>query len=97
MRKYYDEITRIAGNVVSVTATGVGYDELAIITSKRGRSLAQVIHLLRIPHDLMLCETDPIQSQAPRFLNRIQGVHVAARGAGSGMYMKINTHCFHPL
>ncbi len=45
MRKYYDEITRIAGNVVTVTATGVGYDELAIITTSRGDSLAQVIHL----------------------------------------------------
>jgi V/A-type H+/Na+-transporting ATPase subunit B len=45
MRKYYDEITRIAGNVVTVTATGVGYDELAIITTGRGDSLAQVIHL----------------------------------------------------
>ena len=45
MRKYYDEITRIAGNVVTVTATGVGYDELAVITTSRGDSLAQVIHL----------------------------------------------------
>ncbi|MBN1943572.1 MAG: V-type ATP synthase subunit B [Phycisphaerae bacterium] len=45
MRKYYDEITRIAGNVVSITATGVGYDELAVITSNRGTSLAQVIRL----------------------------------------------------
>jgi V/A-type H+/Na+-transporting ATPase subunit B len=45
MRKYYDEITRIAGNVVTVTATGIGYDELAIITTSRGDSLAQVIHL----------------------------------------------------
>ncbi len=45
MRKYYDEITRIAGNVVSVTANGVGYDELAILTTQRGPSLAQVIRL----------------------------------------------------
>ena len=45
MRKYYDEITRIAGNVVTVKATGVGYDELAVITSDRGPSLAQVIRL----------------------------------------------------
>ena len=45
MRKYYDEITRIAGNVVTVTATGVGYDELAVISSNRGSSLAQVIRL----------------------------------------------------
>jgi len=45
MRKYYDEITRIAGNVVTVTAGGVGYDELAVITTSRGPSLAQVIRL----------------------------------------------------
>jgi len=45
MRKYYDEITRIAGNVVTVTAEGVGYDELAVVAIKRGPSLAQVIRL----------------------------------------------------
>jgi len=45
MRKYFDEITRIAGNVVTVKATDVGYDELAVITSERGCSLAQVIKL----------------------------------------------------
>jgi len=45
MRKYYDQITRIVGNVVTVKATGVGYDELAVIASARGSSLAQVIRL----------------------------------------------------
>jgi V/A-type H+/Na+-transporting ATPase subunit B len=45
MRKYFDQITRIAGNVVTVKATGPGYDELAVITSDRGSSLAQVIRL----------------------------------------------------
>jgi V/A-type H+-transporting ATPase subunit B len=45
MRKYYDEITRIAGNVVTVSAGGVGYDELAIIQTDNGASLAQVIRL----------------------------------------------------
>ena len=45
MRKYFDQITRIAGNVVSITASGVGYDELAVITTDRGPSLAQVIRL----------------------------------------------------
>jgi len=45
MRKYYNEITRIAGNVVTVTAAGVAYDELAVITTARGDSLAQVIRL----------------------------------------------------
>jgi V/A-type H+-transporting ATPase subunit B len=45
MRQYYDQITRIAGNVVTVTATGVGYDELAVITTDTTSSLAQVVHL----------------------------------------------------
>ena len=45
MRKYYDEITRIAGNVVTVRASGIGYDELAVITTGQGTSLAQVIRL----------------------------------------------------
>jgi len=45
MRKYFDAIQRIAGNVVTVDAAGVGYDELATITSGRGESLAQVIRL----------------------------------------------------
>lgn len=45
MRKYFDEITRIAGNVVTVKADNVGYDELAVISSSRGSSLAQVIRL----------------------------------------------------
>jgi V/A-type H+-transporting ATPase subunit B len=45
MRKYYDQITRIAGNVVTVSASGVGYDELAVVTAQRGSSLAQVIRL----------------------------------------------------
>ena len=45
MRKYFDQITKIAGNVVTVVAQGVGYDELAVISSDRGASLAQVIRL----------------------------------------------------
>lgn len=45
MRKYYNEITKIAGNVVTITASDVGYDELAIIETRRGPSLAQVIRL----------------------------------------------------
>ena len=45
MRKYYDQITRIAGNVVTVTAEGVGYDELAIVANDKTSSLAQVINL----------------------------------------------------
>ena len=45
MRKYYDEITRIAGNVVTVTAEGIGYEELAVITTPTKTSLAQVIRI----------------------------------------------------
>jgi len=45
MRKYYDEITRIAGNVVTVIAAGIGYEELAIVTSRTRTSLAQVIRI----------------------------------------------------
>jgi len=45
MRKFYDEITRIAGNVVTVTATDVGYDEMAVITTRNSESLAQVIRI----------------------------------------------------
>ncbi len=45
MRKYFDTIEQIAGNVVSVRAAGVGYDELAHVSTSRGDSLAQVIRL----------------------------------------------------
>jgi V/A-type H+-transporting ATPase subunit B len=45
MRTFYDEITKIAGTVVTVKATGIGYDELASITTDQGTSLAQVIRL----------------------------------------------------
>ena len=47
MRKTYDEITRIAGNVAAVRAMGVGYEDLAVITTAFGPSLAQVIRLDR--------------------------------------------------
>ena len=45
MKTYYDEISAIAGNVVTVKAQGIGYDELAVITTGHGSSLAQVIRL----------------------------------------------------
>ena len=45
MRTFYDEISQIAGNVVTVKAQGIGYDELAVITTSHGSSLAQVIRL----------------------------------------------------
>jgi len=45
MRKYYDQIIRIAGNVITVRARDISYDELAVVTSADGSSLAQVIRL----------------------------------------------------
>jgi V/A-type H+/Na+-transporting ATPase subunit B len=45
MRKYFDRITRIAGNVVTVQATAVGYEELAVIAGPTHSSLGQVIRL----------------------------------------------------
>jgi V/A-type H+/Na+-transporting ATPase subunit B len=47
MRKYFDRITRIAGNVVTVKADAVGYEELAVISGADDSSLAQVIRLER--------------------------------------------------
>ena len=54
MRKYYDEITRIAGSVATVKGEGVGYDELAVITTSYGPTLAQVIRLERNEVSLQL-------------------------------------------
>ena len=45
MQKVYNKILSIAGNVVTVRAEDVAYEELAEITSRRGKSLAQVIKL----------------------------------------------------
>jgi len=45
MRKVYSKIDQIAGNVVSLKAKDVGYEDLAVIESERGTSLAQVIKL----------------------------------------------------
>jgi len=45
MRKVYQKIEQIAGNVIAVKADGVGYRELAEVTSPFGTSLAQVIRL----------------------------------------------------
>lgn len=46
MRKVYHRIIQIAGNVITVEAENVGYNDLAEVTSSRGTSLAQVIRLL---------------------------------------------------
>jgi len=45
MRKVYHKIIQIAGNVITVEADHVGYNELAEVTGKQGTSLAQVIRL----------------------------------------------------
>jgi V/A-type H+-transporting ATPase subunit B len=45
MKKVYDEILSVAGNVITVKAENIAYEELAEITSSRGKSLAQVIKL----------------------------------------------------
>jgi V/A-type H+-transporting ATPase subunit B len=45
MLKTYQQIEQIAGNVIVVKASDVGYRELAQVTSAQGTSLAQVIRL----------------------------------------------------
>ena len=45
MRKVYHRIIQIAGNVITVEADNVAYNDLAEVTSSRGISLAQVIRL----------------------------------------------------
>ncbi len=45
MQKIYNRIIQIVGNVVTVEAKDIGYRDLAEITSKTGKSLAQVIRM----------------------------------------------------
>jgi len=45
MRKVYHKIIQISGNVITVEAENVAYNELAEVSSARGVSLAQVIRL----------------------------------------------------
>jgi V/A-type H+-transporting ATPase subunit B len=45
MQKIYNRIIQIAGNVITVEAKDVGYGDLAEISSKAGKSLAQVIRI----------------------------------------------------
>ena len=42
MNKVFNRIESIVGNVITVKATGVHYNELAQITTRVGKSLAQV-------------------------------------------------------
>jgi len=50
MKKIYSRVEHIAGNVLSLRAEGVKYGELAVVSSPRGESLAEVI---RIEGDLV--------------------------------------------
>ena len=45
MKKIYNKITQISGNVIVLSATGIRYGELAVITSERGDSFAEVIRI----------------------------------------------------
>ena len=45
MKKVYSKITSIVGNVITVKASGIAYEELAEVKTSRGKSLAQVIKL----------------------------------------------------
>ncbi len=45
MHKVYTDIVQIAGDVITVEAEGVGYNDIAEVTTRRGASLAQVIRL----------------------------------------------------
>jgi V/A-type H+/Na+-transporting ATPase subunit B len=45
MQKVYTNILQIAGDVITVEAEGVGYLEIAEVTTKHGVSLAQVIRI----------------------------------------------------
>ncbi len=45
MRKVYSKIESISGNVISVSAEGVKYNDLAVVTSSHGESLSNVIRM----------------------------------------------------
>ena len=45
MHKIYTDIIQIAGDVITVEAEGIGYNDIAEITGRYGSSLAQVIRL----------------------------------------------------
>lgn len=45
MQKVYSKIESISGNVITVKATGVHYKELAVVGSRYGSSMAEVIRL----------------------------------------------------
>ncbi len=45
MHKVYTDIVQIAGDVITVEAEGIGYNDIAEVATRRGVSLAQVIRL----------------------------------------------------
>lgn len=45
MHKVYTDISQIAGDVITVEAEGIGYNDIAEVATRRGVSLAQVIRL----------------------------------------------------
>ncbi|HBY17702.1 MAG TPA: V-type ATP synthase subunit B, partial [Candidatus Marinimicrobia bacterium] len=45
MKKVYNRILSVVGNVITVRAEGVSYEELAEVTTSRGKTLAQVIKI----------------------------------------------------
>ena len=45
MQKVYTRIIQIAGDVITVEAEGVGYSDIAQVSTKHGSSLAQVIRI----------------------------------------------------
>jgi len=70
--KIYTEITRIAGDVITVEAEGVGYRELAEVRSPQGLSLAQVIRIdgKRVSLQVLAGSRGITTDARVRFLNR---------------------------
>jgi len=50
MQKVYNKILSVTGNVITVKAEGIANEELAEISTSRGKSLAQVI---KLDHDIV--------------------------------------------
>ncbi|MBU2438032.1 MAG: V-type ATP synthase subunit B, partial [Acidobacteria bacterium] len=76
MRKFRERITRISGAVVEVNATGVAYDELAVLSTSFGSSLAQVIKLEgdRVSLQVFTGTQGVSTGDRIRFLGRSMGV-----------------------
>ena len=74
MKPKYNRIQKILGNVIMVLAEGVSYGELAMIRSKEGQSLAEVI---RIEKNEVFLSFD------------VFGSHMKVRGGGDLQYFAI--------